>query len=265
MPGIRKPLTRVDIGYALIDNGNLTYNPSTNRLGIGNTVPAFNVDVVGDINFTGILYQNGDRYVASNWGKNFVTGDIYKLDANVGVGTSALSSKFTVGGTSEFRGNVLVGSAYSVGLGSTAPRSLLDVAGQSRFTGTVNLESAVTEKTAGSFSTLFAPSAGTLTIDVSSSTVAVGILTESVSTWAFTGVSTEVGKSTTITLIIDSSSLITYGESCSVNGSAVTGGVRWPGGIAPSPTNNEDMVSFAIVRDTAGTIRVYGSSSLNLS
>jgi len=52
---------------------------------------------------------------------------------------------------------------------------------------------------------------------------------------------------------------------CSVNGSAVTGGVRWPGGIAPSPTNNEDMVSFAIVRDTSGTVRVYGSSSLNLS
>ncbi len=254
-----------DIGFALIDNGNLTYNPSTNRLGVGNTIPSFNVDVVGDINFTGILYQNGDRYVASNWGKDFISGDIYKLDANVGVGTSALTSKFTVGGTSEFRGNVLVGSAYSVGLGSTAPRSLLDVAGQSRFTGTVNLESAVTEKTAGSFSTLFAPSSGTLTIDVSSSTVAVGILTESVSTWAFTGVSTEVGKSTTITLIIDSSSLITYGELCSVNGSAVTGGVRWPGGIAPSPTNNEDMVSFAIVRDTSGTVRVYGSSSLNLS
>ena len=142
---------------------------------------------------------------------------------------------------------------------------MLDVGGQSRFTGTVNIESAVTEKTDGSFSTLFAPSAGTLTINAASSTVAVGILTESVSTWAFTGISTEVGKSTTITLIIDSSSLITYGELCTVNGSSVTGGVRWPGGIAPSPTNNEDMVSFAIVRDTAGTVRVYGSSSLNLS
>jgi hypothetical protein len=254
-----------DIGFALIDNGNLTYNPSTNRLGIGNTIPTFNVDVVGDINFTGILYQNGDRYVASNWGKNFVTEDIYKLDANVGIGTSILSSNFTVGGTSEFRGNILVGSAYSVGLGSTAPRALLDVGGQSRFTGTVNLESAVTEKTDGSFSELFAPSSGTLTINAASSTVAVGILTESVSTWEFTGISTEVGKSTTITLIIDSSSLITYGELCTVNGSPVTGGVRWPGGIAPSPTNNEDMVSFAIVRDTAGTVRVYGSSSLNLS
>ena len=255
-----------DIGFALIDDGNLTYNPSTNNLGIGNTIPAFNVDVAGDINFTGILYQNGDRYVASNWGKNFVTDDIYKLDGNVGVGTSVgLSAAFTVEGETEFRGNVAIGSDYKVGIGSTIPRSSLDVNGDSRFSGTVNIESAVTEQVDGDFSTLFVPAAGVLTVDASTSTVAVGILTETVSTWAFTGVSTELGKSTTITLIIDSSSLITYGEQCSVNGSAISGGVRWPGGIAPSPTNNEDLISFAIINDSTGTIRVYGSSSLNLS
>lgn len=243
-----------DIGYARVDNGNLTYNPSTNRLGIGNTIPSFNVDVAGDINFTGTLFQNGDIYVASNWGKNFVTGDIYKLGANVGVGTSVLSSTFTVSGTSEFKGNVAIGSAYE-----------LQALGDSRLSGYAHFEGAVTENVSNGFSSEFVPSSGVLTIDTSVSTVAVGILTSTITTWDFINVNTENSKSTTITLIIDSSSLITYGENCNVNGTPIAGGVRWPGGIAPTPTDNEDIVSFAIVKDSSGTVRVYGSASLNFS
>jgi len=243
-----------DIGYARIDNGNLTYNPSTNRLGIGNTIPAFNLDVVGNVNFTGTLFQNGDIYVASNWGKNFVTGDIYKLGANVGVGTSVLSSAFTVSGTSEFRGNVAIGTSYE-----------LQVFGDSRLSGYAHFEGAVTENVSNGFSSEFVPSSGVLTIDTSNSTVAVGILTTTVTTWNFINVNTESSKSITITLIIDSSSLITYGENCNVNGTPISGGVRWPGGIAPIPTDNEDIVSFAIVKDSSGTVRVYGSASLNFS
>ena len=243
-----------DIGYARIDDGQLTYNPSSNSLGIGNTIPQFNVDVAGDINFTGTLFQNGDIYVASNWGKNFVTGDIYKLGANVGVGTSVLSSTFTVGGTSEFKGNVAIGSAYE-----------LEVLGDSRIFGYAHFEGPVTEHAIGDFSSEFIPNAGTLTVDTSQGTVVVGFLTTSVSTWEFVGVNTERSKSSTITLIVDSSSLITYGEDCIVNGQSISGGVRWPGGIAPAPTDNEDILSFAIVTDSAGTIRVYGSGSLNFS
>ena len=59
--------------------------------------------------------------------------------------------------------------------------------------------------------------------------------------------------------------MITYGELCKVNGQTVSGGVRWPGGVAPIPTDNEDIISFAIVRDNSGSIRVYGSISLNFS
>lgn len=254
-----------DIGFALIDNGNLTYNPSSNRLGIGNTIPSFNLDVVGDINFTGTLNQNGSIYIASNWGKDFITNDIYKLDGNVGVGTSVLSSAFTVEGTTEFRGNVAIGTEYSIGIGSTVPRSNLDVNGDSRLSGYAHFEGAVTESVINDFTTEFVPDAGTLTIDATDGTIAVGFLTTTVSTWAFTGINTETSKSTTITLIIDSSSLITYGEQCTVNGSSIPGGVRWPGGIAPSPTDNEDILSFAIIKDNSGTLRVYGSGSLNFS
>jgi len=253
-----------DIGYALIDNGNLTYNPSSNRLGIGNTIPQFNVDVVGNINFTGTLYQNGDIYVASRWGID-PSDNIYRLSGNVGVGTSALTSKFTVGGTSEFRGNVAIGSDFALGIGTAEPRSDLDIRGDARLAGYAHFEGAVTESVISGFTSEFVPTAGTLTIDASQGTIAVGFLTTTVSTWAFTGINTERSKSTTITLIVDSSSLITYGEQCTVNGSVISGGVRWPGGIAPSPTDNEDVLSFAIIRDSAGTIRVYGSSSLNFS
>ena len=50
-----------------------------------------------------------------------------------------------------------------------------------------------------------------------------------------------------------------------VNGTNIPGGVRWGGGIAPLPTNNEDILSFTIATDSTGTIRVYGSSALNFS
>ncbi len=104
-----------------------------------------------------------------------------------------------------------------------------------------------------------------MTLDVGASTVIVGVLTETVSKWKFTNVPTENGKATTVTLIIDSNSLLGYGESCSVNNVDVSGGVRWGGGIAPLPTNNEDILSFTIAKDSTGSIRVYGSSSLNFS
>ena len=66
-------------------------------------------------------------------------------------------------------------------------------------------------------------------------------------------------------MIIDSNSLYTYGDACSVNGIGVTTGVRWAGGLAPTATNNEDILSFNIVIDNSATIRVYGSSTLNYS
>jgi hypothetical protein len=59
-----------DVGYLNVDTNGLVYNPSTNNLGVGSTSPSFNIDVLGDINFTGTLYQNGELYVASRWAIN---------------------------------------------------------------------------------------------------------------------------------------------------------------------------------------------------
>jgi hypothetical protein len=253
-----------DIGFSYVDSSGLVYLPSSNRLGIGSTQPGFSVDVAGNINFTGTLFKDGELYVASRWAID-ENDNIWRLNGNVGVGTSALSKKFEVSGSSRFNGDVTITSSGSIGIGTTLAKSKLHLIGDSRLDGLANFEKAVTEKVSSTFGNNFSMSSGTLNIDCSSSSIIVGTLPESVSTWAFTGISTENGKSTTITLIIDSSSLFTYGENCTVNGSAISGGVRWNGGIAPITTDNEDFLSFAIVRDAAGTIRVYGSSSLNFS
>ncbi len=238
--------TSDDTGYVHVDSAGLTYNPASNNLGIGSTQPAFNIDVIGNINFTGTLYQNGDLYVASRWGINDITSDIYRLSGNVGIGTTLPTSKFTV------KGDALIVGVTTINDDTT-------------INGITNLQGGSTEKVLSTFATNFPSTSGTLSVNVENSTVVVGVLTESVNTWEFVGVNTDLGKATTVTLIIDSNSLLTYGENFSIAGVGQTGGVRWNGGIAPIPTDNDDILSFTIIRDSAGTFRVYGASSLNFS
>ena len=227
----------------------------------GNTLFARQLNVSGISTFTSTTDSssptNGALTVSGGLG---VARNLF-----VGYGLS-VSGVSTFSGITTVTGNTLFARQLNVSGISTT--SSLNVTNESRFYGTVNIEKSVTEKvsTATTFLSYFPVSLdGSLSIDVSSSTVAVGILTTSVTSWEFTGVSTENSKATTITLIADSSSLITYGELCKVNGQTVSGGVRWPGGVAPIPTDNEDIISFAIVRDNSGSIRVYGSISLNFS
>ena len=58
----------------------------TGKVGIGTTNAQYSLDVVGDINFTGTFYEDGNQFVASRW----TSGDgseIYRL-SNVGIGTT---------------------------------------------------------------------------------------------------------------------------------------------------------------------------------
>jgi surface antigen len=130
--------------------------------------------------------------------------------------------------------------------------------------GTANLQQ-ITETSVNNFNTALAPSSGTLTVDTSAATVVLGDLNASVTTWAFTNVSTTNSKATTVTLIIDGDTAQTYGDACSVNGSSITNGVKWAGGVAPSASNNYDIITFTIVRDSGGTINVFGSGTVNFS
>ncbi len=136
--------------------------------------------------------------------------------------------------------------------------------GEVSIASTTNLKQ-VTETVVNAFNTALAPSSGTLTVDTSLGTVVLGDLNASVTTWAFTNVPTANSKATTVTLIIDGDTAQTYGDACSVNGSAVSGGVKWSGGSAPTATNNFDVITFTIVKDSAGTINVFGSGNTNFS
>jgi len=82
---------------------------TSSNVGIGSTTPAFDLDVVGDINLTGTLYQNGTQFTASRWTAGVGT-NIYRANGNVGIGTTIVRSKLNVyngdisiGGTGNFR------------------------------------------------------------------------------------------------------------------------------------------------------------------
>jgi len=109
-------------------------------------------------------------------------------------------------------------------------------------------------------------SGSTVTINVNSS-VLVGALGSSITTWEFAGIDTSNGSSLTVSVIIDGNSLYGYGRSCIINGISIPSadGVKWSGGIAPVATNNDDILQFTIVTDNAGSIKVYGASALNFS
>ncbi len=85
-----------------------SYGTYTNtNVGIGTSVPQYDLDVNGDINFTGTFYQDGSQFVASRWTAG--TGnDIYRLNGDVGIGTTNPQAPLDVVGniklTGELRG-----------------------------------------------------------------------------------------------------------------------------------------------------------------
>lgn len=124
----------------------------------------------------------------------------------------------------------------------------------------------VTETVVGSVTTTsLLVTGGTLTIDTSQGTVFCGFISSSVTTWAFTNVPATNGKLITVTLILQGSATNTYGDACSVNGTAISNGVKWTGGSPPTSTNNIDIISFIIMKDNSGTVYVIGTTTTNIS
>ena len=91
---------------------------STPFVGIGTTNPGFKLDVNGDINLTGTFRQSGSVFE----GSRFTVGtgsSIYRLQGNVGIGTSVTPQKLTV------LGNVSAGQFISTVTSGTAPLTVL--------------------------------------------------------------------------------------------------------------------------------------------
>ena len=86
------------------------------NVGIGTTSPNYKLHVIGDINYTGSLYQNGSLFSGSSQWLNSGS-NIYFSTGNVGIGTTSPSAKLhvqgdTLGGiyntTSVTNGNILL-------------------------------------------------------------------------------------------------------------------------------------------------------------
>ena len=76
------------------------------KVGIGDNAPSHTLDVTGDINFTGTLYQNGSAFSGGGGGSSQWTtsgSNIYYSSGNVGIGTNSPQQKL------EVHGNILLG------------------------------------------------------------------------------------------------------------------------------------------------------------
>jgi len=95
-----------------VGTANLFVDTSTSNVGIGTSTPGYTLDVDGDINLTGVFYQDGLKFVSSLWTLN---GDELTYTAsNVEIGTA----------------NLFVNIENSnVGIGTSTPGYRLDVHG----------------------------------------------------------------------------------------------------------------------------------------
>ena len=93
------PLADTDqLKFITNDNVNMIID-SNGNVGIGSTIttPTSTLHVGGDINFTGILKQNGSTFQSSYWEKAG-NNELYYTAANVGIGTNNPAQKLHVNG-----------------------------------------------------------------------------------------------------------------------------------------------------------------------
>jgi len=80
------------------------------RIGVAQTAPAFQLDVSGDINFTGNFYRNGSLYSGSSiFGTS--ASDAFFTTGNFGVGTVNPTKRLEVVGDAIITGGITTGSA----------------------------------------------------------------------------------------------------------------------------------------------------------
>ena len=95
-------------GDLKVDTSVLVVNSTTNRVGINKAVPSYALDVDGDINFTGDLYEGGALFVSTPWEIESSPTALSYEKGNVGIGDANPAANLHV------TGNVYVSSNLNV-------------------------------------------------------------------------------------------------------------------------------------------------------
>ena len=125
------PTTPTSTPHSLYVDGSLftTSNIITNgSIGIGTANPQFKLDVSGNLNFGGDLYQRGSPYISSQWTTN--AQSIF-INSNVGIGTTIPQTTLDVRG--------IISASSNVGIGTTLPLQSLHVHRQAFFNSNVGI------------------------------------------------------------------------------------------------------------------------------
>lgn len=100
---------RLNVGVG----GTVINTTDSGRVGINSANPARLLDVNGDINFNGLLFQNGQEFIASNWVKT--SAGIHTF-SNVGIGTTNPAYDLDILGDLRVRGGIYDNINNSAGL-----------------------------------------------------------------------------------------------------------------------------------------------------
>lgn len=145
--------------FTTTNSSNAIYIISSN-VGIGKTNPQYPLDVLGNINFTGLLYQNGSKYIGSQFTTTASSNAIYILNSNIGIGTTTPGKLLDVNGDINFNGQLFqnnqkyIGSQFTtnsntsnqvyiigsnIGIGTSNPTTPLHVEGDTTLNGNINV------------------------------------------------------------------------------------------------------------------------------
>ena len=142
----------VSIGSNMsVDSGTFFVDATSNRVGIGNTLPNNTLDVSGDINISGTVWSLGTNITAggsggtggsSPWNSSGATVFLNESSALVGIGTTSPSERLVVIGNISVPGTLFIDNESGrVGIGNTLPNNTLDVSGDANISGKLYAES----------------------------------------------------------------------------------------------------------------------------
>ena len=140
------PKAKLDVDGDVNISNSTTIGPSTlfvntnlNMVGINNPNPIFELDIIGNINFSGSMFNNNNIILSSQW-ITLNNNDMFFDIGNVGIGTYSIDHKLEILGDVAISDNLYVGNSSArtfvidtvnnfVGINKIVPEYELDISG----------------------------------------------------------------------------------------------------------------------------------------